>query len=213
MHAAWFTAAVPEAPTVVLGLRLRPYALGHEILLRRLGSPLVVPGPRQSSGDVCTVLVLAALICSQTFEEACRSIHSPFLDLFLKVWHWRLRLTQYALRRPTDWPAALARFAAYRAAGCWAPEINRPKTGRTLQSPSEFRLLTVLMTEFGLSESDALNLPLARANAYYAAHGDLSGDLDLFGPADQALLDKVAELAAAATAAVPQPSTPIPPLT
>lgn len=215
MHHAWFTAAVPDAPTVVLTLRLRPYSLGHEILLQRLRSPLVAVEVRGSeSPDVCTALILATLICSQTFEAASRSLHSPFLGLFLKLWAFRLnpfticdlRLTRRGPGNPRkssivnrksrgpDWQKELLAFAAYRAAGQWMPEINPPKAGRSLKSPWQFRLLATLMSELHMSASDALNFPLAFAHGLYAAKGDLEGTLDLFGPADQALLDAVTKM-------------------
>lgn len=190
MHAAWFTAAVPDAPVTVLKLRLRPYSLGHEILLTRLESPFVQASPiseARREADIRSALLVAALICSQTWEDACRTLHSPFLNLFLRFWRWRLR--------NTDWSAELIRFANYVRAGTWMPEVNTPKSGgRALKSPWPFRLAAILMREMHQSESAALNMSMSRAAAYYAAIGDMEGTLDLFGPADQAMLDKLADL-------------------
>lgn len=207
MSAAWFTAAVPDAPVTVLKLRLRPYCLGHEILLTRLGSPFVNAEREtrnaESESDLRAALLLAALVCSQTFEDACKSLHSPFLGLFLRFWRMRLRVATKATEGTKgSWSAELIRFVNYVRAGTWMPEVNPPKagTGRALKSPWPFRLAAILMRELGLSESDALNMPMARASAYYAAIGDLEGTVDLFGPEDQALLDKVAELERAAAA-------------
>lgn len=189
MHAAWFTAAVPDAPVTVLKLRLRPYSLGHEILLTRLESPFVCGGLKNSEADLRAALLLAALVCSQTWEDACRSLHNPFLDLFLRFWRLRLRIGKQ------NWSGDLIGFVNYIRAGSWMPEVNRPKSGgRALKSPWPFRLAAILMRELNLSESDALNMSMARAAVYYAAIGDLEGMMDLFGAADQAMLDKVAEL-------------------
>lgn len=201
MNADWYAAAVPSEPVTVLKLRLRPYCLGHEILLTRLGSPFTSgQSPEseaqslKSDADLRAALLLAALVCSQTWEDACRSLHSPLLGTFLRIWRLRLpfRLKTLDARLRTD----LIRFVNYIRAGSWMPEINPPKPGRgrSLKSPWPFRLAVILMRELNLTESEALNLPMARAATYYAALGDLEGTVDLFGAEDQALLDKVAEL-------------------
>lgn len=186
MHAAWFSAAIPDSTAICLKLPLLPYCLGHEILLQRLNSPLIAPSAFSLEPSA---LILAVLICSQPYESGLRAIHSPWLTVFLRFWRWRLG-------RRIDWTAELQRYVAHRRAGLWMPECNPPAggSGRTLEAPWQFRLLMILMRDFHFTESAALNYPIAKAHILFAAHGDMEGTLDLFGPSDQALLDKLDEL-------------------
>ena len=185
MNDDWFTAAVPTGHTLCLKLKLRPYALGHEILLVRLGSPLAVGGPLRLPDD----LILGAFLCSQTFEHAVESLHSPGLSLFFRLWRLRLRNVHWALE--------LEIFNNYRRPALWLPETNVPLKGRPLKSPIAIQMAARLMRELHITESEALNFPLARATAYLHALGDYDGTVDLLGPAEEALLAKLAELDAA----------------
>jgi hypothetical protein len=204
MHTAWYSAAVPNAPPLVLKLRMRPYCLGHEILLRRFNSPFAAGADeRQSKKAVSKLfgeftlppitpddLVLACLICCQSFEGALKTLESRWLSWLLRIWRWRLG-------RRVDWTAEIAAFCSYRIDGVWMPEINRKPNQKTLASPWQFRLLVILMENFRMSESEALNFPMAKAHLLYCARGEMEGNVDLFSEDDEALLNKVAEMDAA----------------
>lgn len=182
MFQKWFKHSLPDAPTVCLKLRLKEYCLGHDILLTRLESSLVGPEPTVNP----TALLIACLICSQAWEEAAKSLRSQWLGFFLRFWKWRLGRV--------EWLSETVKFLNYRSEGLWMPEVNPPAHGRTLNSPWQYRLAMSLMRDLHLSESEALNIPLTRAHAYYAAMGDVDGTMSLFGPKEEAMLSKIAEL-------------------
>jgi len=198
MHADWYQAAVPDDPPVVLKLRLRPYSLGHEILLQRFGSPLVRDASDVKNGNsalrvphLADSLVLASLVCSQTFSGALKTLRSPFLGWLLIFWHWRLG-------KKVDWAREVVTFTNYRATGMWWPETNQSVTARKLKSPWPFLLLAVLRSEFAMTRAEALDLPMTEAACLYTAWGEREGSTDPFGEADEALLNKVAEMDAEA---------------
>ncbi len=176
----------------VLCLRLRPYSCGHEINLCQVQSPFIFGG-QSDLEDLST----AALLCSQTFEEGQKLIRNP-----KKVrgfgWLWRLLLMGRALEM---FPVELQKFRGYLSAGCWAPETNRvvgPGTEmRTLKAPRVYRLVPFLCAHLGLTEIEALNFPIARANAYYAALADKAGEIDLQDEGDP-LMRHLADLEARA---------------
>ncbi len=190
MHADWYQAAVPDDPPTVLKLRLRPYSLGHEILLQRFGSPLteqIPKNPNTQIPNLADALVLACLICSQTFNGALKTLRSPFLGWLLTFWHWRLG-------KKVDWARELAAFAGYRSKGMWWPETNQSATARKLKSPWPFLLLAVLRSEFAMTRAEAFDLPMTEAACLFTAWGEREGSTDPFGEADEALLNKVAEM-------------------
>lgn len=168
MDAAWLNAAIPDAPPVILGLRLRPYTLGHELLLHKVESPFVA-GTEFGFAD----LAIAVLICSQDFHAARRSISSRWLNFFL--WAWKLRM-----RRCNAFVDA-GRFQEYRAAGRWFPEIEIPVTdAKSLTQPPEFRLASELMSKVHLSWDACMDFPLNRAHALFVALGEAKGEIKTF---------------------------------
>jgi hypothetical protein len=79
-----FNAIVPT-PWTILGLKLKPFALGHLVLLHRLESPFITGAPPTYAD-----LSMAVLMCSQTFEEAIESLSDPELDKVMADWATKL---------------------------------------------------------------------------------------------------------------------------
>ncbi len=193
----WAEAAFPEEVTV-LRLRLRPYSCGHEILLSRIESPFLT-----GKEPAITDLMMAALICSQTFAEALRLLRDP------KGGGWQVSLwRRMALRCRNPFAEELA-FTEYLNRGTWSPATVRSRekgvTYRELKAPRVWRLLPFLCRNLGLTEAEALDFPLSRANAYYAAEADREGTIDLASDAgdttaDGILMKHLADLEARAAA-------------
>ena len=167
-ESVWARAAFQEEITV-MRLRLRPYSCGHEILLSHIGSP-VLSGGNVEWSDVFT----ACLICAHDFRGGIDIIRRP-RKAFMSCLVWRF------LTRGVHLIEELHRFRNYIHSGTWQPKVN-PAIGdgcRRLKAPRAWRLVPFLCTTLGLNESDALNFPMARANAYYAAVADKTGEIDL----------------------------------
>lgn len=181
MDAAWIDAAIPN-PVIVLRMRLRPYSIGHELLLRRLESPFISGG-----GVGIADLIHAVLICSLDYRHGLKALEcGTGTRLFMRLW----RVTIWTLNAPAEIQA----FEDYREDGLWCPDLKIPTVGRDINSPRLFRLMGSLMADFGFTEEAALNCPIAKANAYFCARGDENGTVDLFSPRDQALFDKLREM-------------------
>lgn len=191
----WAEAAFPEEVTV-LRLRLRPYSCGHEILLCRIGSPFIT-----GKEPTITDLMLAALICSQSYTEALRLLRDP------KGGGWQVGLwRRLAMRCRNPFAEELA-FIEYLNRGSWSPETVRTRekgwSYRELKAPRVWRLIPFLCRNLGLNEEQALDFPLARANAYFAAEADRDGTIELASEAgdntaDGKLMAHLADLEARA---------------
>lgn len=188
MEREWAASAFPPEATV-LNLRLRPYSCGHEILLCKVGSPIIL-GSVPSWND----LFVAALICSLRFKDGLEIVSNP-TKWNLQSLLWRIALK---LNRSLLLPEELAKFRAYLNAGSWSPPTYELKTGyqsRSLIAPRAYRLIPFLCSKLNIPESDALDFPMARANAYKAAELDESGSIVLEGSAtDKSVIDHLAEM-------------------
>src|SRR5688572_30214618 len=88
MQDAAFNKAADPGPHQVLGLELLPFSIGHFILLQKHGSVFV----SQDGGEPeISDLLLTVLICSQTYEEAKKSLRSIWLFWRMRFWGWRCR--------------------------------------------------------------------------------------------------------------------------
>lgn len=161
MPADFYLSALPE-PVTLLGLKLRPYSLGHVLLLHRVESAFVCGG-NVTYAD----LALSVFICAQTYREAEASFSDPKLPRFMRKWHdkltgdpwWRprLRRRKFAV---IDLKAKSEAFAKYIEDGSRSPyySFDPSKTGGAqLESVHAVRL--ILMAKTTLTEAELLDRP------------------------------------------------------
>lgn len=179
MHEAALAQAALPAPTVVLGLLLRPYSLGHELFLIREGNCVgnavaSIGGKPPEMRD----LVEAVLICCQTFAEAKAMNRDWFFELKMKLWGRRLKKVDVAVE--------LGKFRAYLDQGSLEFPISRmPRpgvrtSGRMAGAPFLLRLHQFLVTRLGLNEAAAWDYPYGLAKMQWSAYWEAEGGLDLY---------------------------------
>jgi hypothetical protein len=157
MDAAYLKAAHPE-PYTILGKKLKPFCLGHEILFQRFGNKFSV----ECSEDPSLVdLLTGVFICSQPYT------HAVSLDNFAIPIRVRLfgKLMGYAYLKK-----AAESFARYIADHTEIPHFDVDERGggdedveEHLGTPSLQAVKISLMANLGLSEMEALNTPFSLA--------------------------------------------------
>lgn len=157
---------------VCLGLRLERLSLGHVFLLSDIESPFL------QGGSVSVVdLSNAVFICSQPWRQAAVDSRRWWFRLFEKLWAFRCRNAN--LETEQD------KFAAY-----FKEESDFPiaKGGlfkeREFGAPWQWRLLAIMMSEFNLSEDDALDMPVIKAALLFSAKAEYDGKLQLWTERD-----------------------------
>lgn len=152
-----FHAAALDQPPLVLGQRLRPFAIGHYSLLGAIGSPFYAGGAA-TLGDC----LIAIGICTRTFEQA-------------RQWVWDMQngrpdaaLTN--LGRTTGQPdltAVTTLLSEHVRSGLrHYPRIATTEHSRQVRLPLDCYLVAMLMRYCHMSESRAWNTPLALAGWY-----------------------------------------------
>lgn len=158
MQDAAFIEAAEPRPHRVLGLELLPFTIGHFLLLQRHGSVFVAQGGGHIGIDD---LLLAALICSQTYEEAKGALRSRWLPLFTKFWGWRSRKANIF--------AEVAAMKDYMAALENTPDIVVDLTadgqarGGSSGTPWINKLKVFLMADLHVSHAEAMDYPIVEA--------------------------------------------------
>ncbi len=194
-----FRATQPE-PYRILGLRLKPFSLGHFLILSRHGCSFVAPGAATATRQD---LVFACLICSMDYDEfnewqgqSPMTIWKQFKTFlsFVVLGHPLLGLKLAKECSATnadiiewgnkvgvfDLPSKVALFQKYLAEHSASPKywIEKPNAEEGGSHWSQNVLLT-LTGELGFSQSQALNMPLREALLHFFKHAETLGVVKL----------------------------------
>src|SRR6478736_4938936 len=144
-------AAIPD-PYRILGLRLRPFSLGHFLLLQRFGCGFLSPNPDDAKRED---LLLGVLICSMR--------HKEFLE-FLEQKDFAQQIEKWGKDNGLfDLPEKSALFSAYLKASLTEPNYISIQPSGEENGDWGQSLKMTLMTRLNHSESEALDMPLSQA--------------------------------------------------
>jgi hypothetical protein len=177
--------AAPPQP-YVMGLKLRPFCLGHSILFEAIESPFIVGG---SVG--LPDLSIAAWICSKTYEDGSAALLSadPSTSKAFKAWgrKWGKR---------GDFITELEAFKVYvdhyaAAPARWESEESKSKV------PWQWAVLNALSG--GIANPDLhakiLNMPLNSAICQASSIGAANGDESLMTEEEERAIDELSRIA------------------
>lgn len=181
MHETAFAVAARPARFSILGLLLKPYSIGHEIILLQKENALIFSNFDSCSESVKNLAISeAALICSQSWVEN----NNP--PKWMGLWSF--------LNRKPDYKLAISRFKHYRAQSSMFPplpdkeaegihaQMNREpqRRGRELGSPYLARLYNFLCTipnsDIRIHGETIFDFPMSLANFLYLSHLESLGE-------------------------------------
>ena len=170
-----FANAVTQRPPKVLGAQLLPLRIGHKLLLERIACPVLCGGTFTLQD-----LMAAVLICSRSFADA-NKLHRERL-LPLKIWLWSRRFAGFDIAKE------ILAFRNYIEAGCSCPELKVDASdGRNSGAPYTLRLVQFCREKLGMTDAQAWEFPLARANWEWATWWEGEGSLKIKNEAEREL--------------------------
>lgn len=175
-------AALPVRPRVC-GKWLRPFTVGHALLLHRLESPFITNQAIPEWGD----LILAVEILSRPPLEAEESLGCKWMRFALGTL-WPIRLLWW--RRSIQ--DEIEKFETYLDAAMATPMTwSKPEADNSQPSGSPFvlQLLVAQMAWLGKSESDALNTPYSSALWQVYTAGEMKGSLQIVSDRERAVME------------------------
>lgn len=187
MEAAFLRAALPE-PVIILHQELRPYSIGHELLLKRHDNGFVCKGIPAQIED----LFLGACICHQDYDSAQAWIRS---EKFNRDIHDLVKLCGQFDPQPVM--AAFAKYIREGSAFCDYEPIKSRRDHRAPVSrpgaPWEAIVLTFLTGTLGWSRTEALNAPYGLAQWLYCTHLERTGKIQIDSDGSQAMRKRIRE--------------------
>lgn len=192
MESEFVKALLSPPQPVIIGVRMRPFTLGHSALLHQIDSAFV-----NGTFPHFAELLAAALICAHTWEENRRMGR---IRRLLTMWVWGRLAGKF------DVPNATIAMFQHIRSGDEYPETEppeKPEAVRELAAPPVTRIYTFLRAS-GFSESEAWNMPLNAANWMHASVMEEEGKITLLSSRRRAFLEmarRERELAAKEAAA------------
>lgn len=173
----YIDAVIPETFTV-LGLQLKPMAIGHWFYLQRFDLFPV---------DSKARLISAVVICSTEADRVIDALNDRWLDLKLRLWSIRLG--------EVDWQAKILLFNLYVASHYKAPSVISKRDGGGMAdtgTPFLYHVKVSLQAKLGLSPSEAWCYPIGAALMDYYAMHELEGDVSVSDREHRANMKKTA---------------------
>lgn len=139
--------------TRILGMDLRPYSLGAEILLHATGNNFVTGG-KPGIDD----LISGIVICSQEYSDALHDMQRPEeTAAAVNKWHKRIFSQAKKSKVEIDFHQAIEAFAAYLKDAVEPPTFIISEDGKEIEAPSPILFINILTSKLGWTLSDALN--------------------------------------------------------
>ena len=150
----------------VLGVKLRPFSLGHYILLEKNNCALLLGGP-------ATVLdfAIAVVVCSSTFEEFIESQRNGEVERYTK------RLAKVCKQINLEKEAKF--LADYIEEALTGPSYWFTEKGKTLSTPLPQVIRLQLHKNTNLTETEIMNRPFAMNLWDIVTLGEMEGNLTI----------------------------------
>ena len=168
MHKPLLRRAANPAPYRILGLVMRPFSLGHAML---------ISGDESIKTSMPVALASAAWICSNTWAKNRGTRTDRLASLKMSIWKWRCR--------KADFPKELAAFQRYVKAGSLEFPISdiywpgRFEGSRNSGAPLIIRIHDFLCEHFNYTDEEAWDHPFGYAKMRWATHREAEGCLDI----------------------------------
>jgi hypothetical protein len=154
----------------VAGVWLKPYCLGHVLLLERIGNPFVSLEREPELDDLRTALA----ICKRTYPEALKWIGSRFAPL----------RTPLLFCSHARFLSGVAQFVDYINSSFQHPDCWQGM-GRKMGTPFLQSVKLTLMMHLGKTELEALSCPVSLALWDYTACWELKDRMQIVGQQDR----------------------------
>ncbi len=179
MEVDYLRAVFPERFRL-LGKPLKSFSVGHLLLLRWLDNAYVIPDRKPAPGD----LIQGVFICSRTYSQAIRSLHSPFLQL-------RLRLWGISCGRRWDIIEKMRVFRRYIEDGSQPPDLHESDSETRLPgAPFIQRIVIRLKSHFRMTDGEVMEYSWQLALHDYFASYEMENRVKIVNADEAAIPDE-----------------------
>jgi hypothetical protein len=162
---------------VILGLTMKPFSLGHLMILTRFENAFLVPElPGEPLGNPIKFqdLIFGVFTCAHTFENALASFQDETTGR--KIKRWGRKVGKF------DFEEKAKLFSDYLKDGMRGPEDIVLSEGEKTNLPLFGVLKYVVQSSFGLTTSEVLNMPYRQLLWEYYIAQEAKGNCKISDP-------------------------------
>src|ERR1035441_3336272 len=180
-----YTTAMVPVPYTIFRITLKSLSLGHIFLMQRFGCAFSSENPDTMGG--IDDLILGISICSRTFDEFVSFIgDEKEFKRWTKQWGLAIR-EQIKKTKNFDLFSKFSLFKEYLKSGIvkvnfW--ELEESDVSEQSGTHWTHSVLNVLTSELGYTQSEALNVPVARALQDYYRYLEKNGAITIMSDED-----------------------------
>lgn len=174
-----YNEAINPHKYIICAMELRPFSLGHYVILEQVKSPFISSDPDNAIGmeDGSAHFLFCLLICSLTFEECLKVLDDRklFLKLIKKVEKNLLK----SMKKDRDWNLfyKVGMFKEYIRFFTEMPVFQVEENSPSVPSGIDWKqnLFTIARNEWGYTDSEILNMPMRRLFFEWCSYAEKNG--------------------------------------
>lgn len=180
---------------IICAMELRPFSLGHYVVLEQLHSPFITDDPEAETElyNGAAQFLMCLMVCSQTYEDNVAMLEDEKrLKKSVKLVNKNLKKS---MRKDKQWNLfhKIALFKEYIKYFTHIPvfqvesKSNRPPSGIDWKQ----NLFTIAKNEWGYSDSEILNMPLRRLFFEWCSYAEKNGAIRVQNEMEMELLENI----------------------
>lgn len=182
-------AAIPD-PYTILGVRLKPFCLGHYFLMQRFDCAFATDA-KETEGGILDLL-LGVAICSRSYEEFLDFIaDDDAFNTWMKKWSAYIT-KEIKHNRKFNFLHKMIMFQEYMKNGVIIPQFFEEEEAQDAKTSGAHwtqSVLLVMTSELGYTHTEALNAPLSKVLADYFKFAEKSGMVSLMSDEELAMIE------------------------
>jgi signal transduction histidine kinase len=176
-----YNEAINPRQFIICSLELRPFCLGHYILLEQIQSPFITDDPNASAemGEGLAHFLMCLLVCSQTYEDNVKMLNDwKMLTVATKALQKNLFKS---MKKDKQWNIyhKLALFKDYIRFFTEMPIFQVEQQSDRVPSGIDWKqnLFTIAKNEWGYTDAEILNMPLRRLFFEWCSYAEKGGGI------------------------------------
>lgn len=188
-------AAIPLDFTIC-GVALKPFCLGHMMILEKFDSPFVSDDVENSASlsDAIAHFYFALLICAHSYEDDLTLCNND--NLLKATFETFVKNLLANMKLQTDWNIyeKIASYKEYVRHYTQMPVFQVEQQNNKVPSGIDWKqnIFTIAKMEFGYTETEILNMPLCRLFYEWCSYAEKNGAIRVQNEYEMELVSKYA---------------------
>jgi hypothetical protein len=178
------TLLLKEWPEPICGVTLKPFCLGHVLLLEESKNPFISKDKQEiSEAEMCHRLFQALIICALTYEEGLELLSDA--NKWIAEWERFQTNLLFNMRSEPEWNhytkrKAFENYIQFYLHSMPSYEVLHADDGKSKSGTDWRAALDVIFRKLNHSETEVLNMPLTQLFQKWTVNAEGEGAIKVF---------------------------------